>query len=67
MGCIYFEPLSTNKLELQLLRPKPTLPSNLGKWKTPIASLQRGKTLPNKCSGYDTKHSDGEVAVKLEL
>ena len=31
-------------------------------------SLQRGKTpYSNKCSGYDTKHSDSEVPVMLEL
>ena len=26
-----------------------------------------GKTHPNKCPGYDTKQSDGEVPVRLEL
>ena len=26
-----------------------------------------GARLPNKCSGYDTKQSDGEVPVMLEL
>ena len=31
------------------------------------APLQRGKTPPNKCPGYDTKQSDGEVPVILEL
>ena len=32
------------------------------------ASLQRGKTpIPNEYSGYDTKQSDGEVPVMLEL
>ena len=31
-------------------------------------SLQRGKTLlPNECPRYDTKQSDGEVPVMLEL
>ena len=36
---------------------------------TPTASLQRGKTsLPNnECPAYDTKQSDGEVPVMLEL
>ena len=35
---------------------------------TPIASLQRGKTpSPNECPWYDTKQSDGEVPVMLEL
>ena len=31
------------------------------------ASLQRGMILPNECSGYETKPSDGEVPVMLEL
>ena len=31
------------------------------------ASLQRGKTPPNECPGYDTKQSDGEVPAVLEL
>ena len=31
------------------------------------ASLQRGKILPNECPGYDTKQSDDEVPVMLEL
>ena len=31
------------------------------------APLQRGKTLSNVCPGYDTKQSDGEVPVMLEL
>ena len=32
------------------------------------ASLQRGKTLPqNGYTGYDTKHSESEVPVMLEL
>ena len=31
------------------------------------ASLQRGKTKPNEFSGYDTKQSDGEVPLMLEL
>ena len=30
-------------------------------------SLQRGKTLANKCPGYDIKQSDGEVPVILKL
>ena len=29
--------------------------------------MQRGKTPPNKCPGYDTKQSDGEVPVMLEF
>ena len=31
------------------------------------ASLLRGKTLPKKCPDYDTKQSDGEAPVMLEL
>ena len=36
---------------------------------TLAASLQRGKTPhpPNECHRYDTKQSDGEVTVVLEL
>ena len=33
----------------------------------PTASLQRGKTPPNECPGYDTKQSDGEIPAVLEL
>ena len=33
----------------------------------PTASLQRGKILPNKYTGYDTKQSGGEVPIMLEL
>ena len=29
--------------------------------------MHRGKTPPNECPGYDTKQSDGEVPVMLEL
>ena len=38
-------------------------------YNTPNASLQRGKTPPpfNECPVYDTKLSDGEVPVILEL
>ena len=42
-------------------------PSWLGLQNTPTASLQRGKTPPNKCSGYGTKQSDGEASIMLEL
>ena len=31
------------------------------------APLQRGKTSPNECPGYDTKQSDGDVPVMLGL
>ena len=44
------------------------LPSRLGLKNTPTALLQRGKTPTlNKCPGYVTKQSDGEVQVMLEL
>ena len=42
-------------------------PNQLGLQNTLTASLQRVKTPPNECPGYDTKQSDGEVPVKLEL
>ena len=40
----------------------------LSAW-TLTATLQRGKThpTPNDCPRYDTKQSDGEVPVRLEL
>ena len=42
--------------------------SRLGLQNTPSAFLQRGKTPhPNECSWYDTKLSDGEVPIMLEL
>ena len=31
------------------------------------APLERGKTPPNECPGYDTKQSDGEVPAVMEL
>ena len=47
---------------MNFLTPSPTLQN------TPTASLQRGKNpLLNKCPGYDTKQSDGDVPVMLEL
>ena len=39
------------------------LPSWLALKNSPTAPLQRDKTLPNECPGYDTKQSDGEVPV----
>ena len=42
-------------------------PSRQGLKNTPTASLQRGKTPPNKCPVYDTKQSDGVAPVMLEL
>ena len=46
---------------------KSCLPSWLGLENTLTASLQRGKTPPNECPGYDTKQSDCEVPAMLEL
>ena len=43
-------------------------PSQLGPLNTPTASLQRGKIPPhNECPRYDTKLSDGEARLMLEL
>ena len=42
------------------------LPSQLGLKNTPTASRQRGIP-PNECPGYDTKQSDGQFPVILEL
>ena len=45
------------------------MPSRLGGglWNMTTAPLQRGKPPPNECPGYDTKLSDGEALVILEL
>ena len=32
-----------------------------------MPNLQKSKTPSNECPGYDTKQSDGEAAVMLEL
>ena len=42
-------------------------PSQREKQNALTAPLQRGKTLHNKCPGYDTKQFDVAVPVKLEL
>ena len=47
--------------------PNSILHSQLGLYNTPTAFLQRGKTPFNECPVYDTKQSDGEVTVMLEL
>ena len=49
------------------LFPTDHLSSQLGLKNTLTASQQRGKTPPNKCPWYDTKQSDDEVPVMLEL
>ena len=44
------------------------LASRMDLLNTPTVSLQRGKTPPpNECPVYDTKQSDGDVPVMLEL
>ena len=43
------------------------LPSRLGLFNTPTAPLQKGKSPTQQVSCYDTKQSDGEVPVMLEL
>ena len=50
-----------------LRQGSPGKASRLGLQNTPTASLQRGKTPPNECPAYDTKQSDGEASVMLEL
>ena len=42
-------------------------PSMLELQNIPTGYLYRGKTFPSKCLGYDTKQSDGEGSVMLEL
>ena len=42
------------------------LPSWPGLLNTLTAPLQKSKS-PNECPGYDTKRSDGEAPVMLEL
>ena len=42
-------------------------PSRLGLQNTLTAPLQKGKTPSSECPRYDTKQSDGEVPVMLEL
>ena len=43
-------------------------PNQLGLKNTLIASLQKGKTpISNECPRYNTKQSDGEAPVMLEL
>ena len=42
-------------------------PSCRGMLWTPTTSLQKTKTLPNECPGYDIKQSDGEVPIMLEF
>ena len=50
----------SNRLEIR--------PSQMGMQNTPTALLQRDKSpYPNKCAGYDTKQSDGEVPVMQEI
>ena len=43
------------------------LPTRLGPENSLTASLQKGKPPPHECPGYDTKQSDFETPVMLEL
>ena len=43
------------------------LPSRMGLKNTPTTPLQRGKLSPNECPGYNTKQSDSDVPMMLEL
>ena len=51
------------KRNYQLIHSKYRQSSRLGMENIPSAFLQRGKTSPNECHGYDTKQSDGEAPV----
>ena len=42
-------------------------PSQLGRQNTPTASRQGNKFPPYEYPGYNTKQSDGEASVMLEL
>ena len=64
---VHFLECSVNTNVFDILFNYILLPSRLGQQITPIASLQRGKTPPNEFPGYDTKQSDGEVPVILEI
>ena len=44
-----------------------TMLINMRQGDNPTASLQRGKTSPNEYPGYDTKQSNVEFSVMLEL
>ena len=50
-----------------MFTPGEFLPNRLGLLNTPTASLQRGKIPPNEFPVYDTKQSDCEVPVMLEI
>ena len=41
--------------------------SRMGLLNTPTSSSQKGKSLQNECPVYNTKHTDSEVPVMLEL
>ena len=47
--------------------PKKHLPGWLELLNTRTASLQKGKSRHNECPAYDTKQSESEVPVMLEL
>ena len=56
-----------NKMCTIWLNKQNNLPIRLGLENTLTASLQRGKTLPNECPRYNSKQSDGEVPIMLEI
>ena len=50
-----------------IIAPKGKWPSWWGLQNTPTASVPKGNPPSNECPGYDTKQSDGEASVMLEL
>ena len=42
-------------------------PNRLGEQNTPTSFLQRSQSVPSECPGYNTKQSNGDVSVMLEL
>ena len=67
--CRFCNIISFTLVHIQLLYCNLLLCCPVGWGCTLTASLQRGKTPPptNECPGNDTKQSDGEVPVILEL
>ena len=56
-----------NPLTVYKKKKKMSWPCQLWLLNTPTASLQWGKTPPKRCSGYNSKQSDGEAPVMLEV
>ena len=68
MGLLYIWILARHLVHLETEKLWYFLSCQLGLLNTLNASMQRGKTSPtNECPAYDTKLSDGEVPVILEL